>query len=96
MKINISEVLSTGMQLLILPCSLGSCSTEQGPCTTVYRKEGNKSLFLNTETWHHEPNYYKDTKPLMSYLLVFNKVYRLEYTLSRVGIFDPYCELAPL
>jgi hypothetical protein len=27
---------------------------------------------------HHGPNNYKDTKPIMSSLLVFNRVYRLE------------------
>jgi hypothetical protein len=41
------------------------------------------------------PNNYKDTKPKISSLLVFNRVYRLEIV-SHVGIFDPSCELAPL
>jgi hypothetical protein len=39
---------------------------------------------------------YKDTKPQMSSLLVFNRVYRLENTVSHVDIFDPSCELAPI
>ncbi len=37
---------------------------------------------------HQELNNYKDTKPWMSSLLVFYRVYRLENTVSHVGIFD--------
>jgi hypothetical protein len=36
---------------------------------------------------HHERNNYKDIKPSMSSLLVFNRVYRLEIQSCHVGIF---------
>jgi len=44
----------------------------------------------------HGPNNYNDTKPWMSSLLVFNRVYRLEIQPVMSVFFDPSCELAPL
>jgi hypothetical protein len=43
----------------------------------------------------HGPNTYKDTKPYMSSLLVFNRVYRLEIV-SHIGIFDWFIYPSPL
>ncbi len=36
------------------------------------------NMFLLHEGFHHGSNIYKETKPLMSSLLVFNKVNRVE------------------
>ncbi len=44
--------------------------------------------YKSLEKAKHGPNNYKDTKPQMLSLLVFNRVYRLEIV-SHVGIFDP-------
>ncbi len=43
-----------------------------------------------------ELNYYKDTKPKMSSLLVFNRVYRLEIQSVMLVFSTHHCELLPL
>ncbi len=43
----------------------------------------------------HGLNKYKDTKALISSLLMFNRVIDGD-TVSHVGILEPSCELAPL
>jgi hypothetical protein len=58
-----------------------SCTRPQDSPTTL-----KKYLTLQS---HHGSKNYEDTKPQMSSLLVFNRLYRLE-------ILDPSCELAPI
>ncbi len=52
-------------------------------------------MIPSTEAVCHGPNNYKDTKPLMSSLLVVMEFIDWRYS-QRVGIFDPSCELTPL
>jgi hypothetical protein len=57
-------------------------------------EEDEDPLLIAAHAQGHGPNSIKTPNPKMSFLLVFDRVYRLEIQVNHVGIFDPSCELA--